>query len=59
MGKSPIVNWKGMVDKIKETYLPKDYEVYFHRRRHNLKKKDVDVASYIKVSPRLCLKCQI
>ena len=27
IGKGPIVSWKGMVAKIKETYLPKDYEV--------------------------------
>ena len=26
-GKGPIVTWKGMVAKIKQAYIPKDYEV--------------------------------
>ena len=26
-GKGPIVTWKGMVDKIKQAYIPKDYEI--------------------------------
>ena len=26
-GKNPITSWKGMVAKMKETYLPDDYEV--------------------------------
>lgn len=45
-GKKPIANWKAMVAKIKETYLPVDCEIQLHKKRHNPKQKDFDVASY-------------
>ena len=46
-----------MVAKIKETYLYEDYEIQLHKKRHNLKQKDLDVASYTeelqKTSPKV------
>lgn len=45
-GKKPIANWKAMVEKIKKTYLPEDYEIHIYKPRQNLRKKDLDVATY-------------
>lgn len=47
-GKKPIASWKAMVTKIKENYLPKDYEIQLHKKRQSLKQKDLDVAAYTK-----------
>ena len=35
-GKSPIATWKGMVTKIGQAYIPKDYKIQLHRRRQYL-----------------------
>ena len=37
MGKKPIGNWKATVTKVKEKYLPEDYEILLHKKRKNLK----------------------
>lgn len=47
-GKIPISTWKGMVSKIRETYLPEDYEVQLHRKRQNLRQKELDVSTHTK-----------
>ena len=38
MDKKLIANYKAMVTKIKEQYLPKDYAIQLHKKRKNLKK---------------------
>jgi hypothetical protein len=48
MGKNPIENWSAMVTKIKENFLPEDFEIQLHKKRQGLKKKDLDVTSYTK-----------
>ena len=45
-----------MVTKVKEKYLPKEYEIQLHKKWQGLKQKDMDVASYTKEFQRLCLK---
>lgn len=40
-GKHPTTTWKGMVAKIKETYLLEDYEVQIHKKRKNLRQKRI------------------
>ena len=56
MGKTPIVNWKAMITKVKENFLPEDFEIQLHKRRKGLRKKDLDVTSYAKEFQRLCLR---
>ena len=58
-GKGPIVTWKGMVSKVKQTYLPDDYEVQMHRRRQNLRQKDLDVQAYTEEFQKLCLRSKV
>ena len=48
-----------MVAKVKENYFPEDYEIQSDRKRQGLKKKDLDVASYIKEFDKLCLRSKI
>ena len=48
MDKAPISNWKAMVTKIQEKFLPEDFEVHLYQRRQVLKQKYKDVASYTK-----------
>lgn len=38
-GNNPITNWKGMVEKVRETYLPNDYEVKLYKKRQNFEAK--------------------
>lgn len=45
-GKKPIATWKGMLSKIREIYIPEDFEIQFHRKRKNLRQKELDVSSY-------------
>lgn len=47
-GKRPISTWKGMLSKIREAYIPEDYEIQLHRRRQNLRQKELDVSIYTK-----------
>lgn len=48
-----------MVTKIKENYLPKDYEIQLHKKRHSLKQKDLDVVAYTKEFQKLFLREKI
>ena len=48
-----------MVTKVKENYLPEDYEIQLHRKRQGLKQKDMDVASYTEKFHKLCLRSKI
>lgn len=32
-GKQPISTWKGMVSKVREAYMPDDYEIQLHKKR--------------------------
>ena len=58
-GKGLIVTWKGMVNKVKHTCLPDDYEVQLHRRRKNLRQKDLDVQAYTGEFQKLCLRSKV
>ena len=48
-----------MVSKIKENYLPEDYEIQLHRKRQSLRQKDLDVAAYIEEFQKLCLRSRV
>ena len=58
-GKKPIANWQAMVTKIKENYLPEDYEIQLHKKRQSLKQKDLDVAAYTEEFHKLCLRSRV
>lgn len=58
-GKSLIVSWKGMLTKLKQTYLLDDSEVQMHRKRQNLRQKDLEVQAYIEEFQKLCLRSKI
>lgn len=58
-GKSPIVTWKGMVAKIRQAYIPDGYEIQLHRRRQNLRQKEMDIHSYIDEFQKLCLRSKV
>ena len=58
-GKKPITNWKAMVAKIRDNYLPEDYEIQLHKKRQSLKQKDLDVASYTEEFQKLCLRSKV
>lgn len=47
-----------MISLIKETYVPEDYGVQLHRRKQNLKQKDMDVSTYTKEFLKLCIKAK-
>ena len=59
MRKKAIVNWKAMIIKVKEQYLPEDYEVQLHKKRQSLKEKDMDGAIYTKEFQKLCLNARV
>ena len=48
-----------MVTKVKEKYLPKDYEIQIHKKRQGLKQKDLDVTTYTKEFQKLCLRSRM
>lgn len=45
-----------MLVKIKEVYLPDDYEVQIHRKRQNLRQKELDVSGYMEEFHKLSLR---
>ncbi|XP_059074805.1 uncharacterized protein LOC131874884 [Cryptomeria japonica] len=47
-----------MIALIKETYVPEDYGVQLHRRKQNLKQKDMDVSTYTEEFLKLCIKAK-
>lgn len=59
IGKEPISSWKGMLVKIKETYFPQDYEVQIHRKRQNLRQKELDVSSHMEEFQKHSLRSQV
>ena len=59
LGKEPIINWKAMVNKMKEQYFPEDYEIQLHKKRQSLKKKDMDIATYIEEFQNLCPRSRV
>lgn len=58
-GKRPIATWKGMLSKIREAYILEDYEIQLHRRRQNLRQKELDVSTYTEEFQKLCLRSKI
>lgn len=58
-GKNPISTWKGMVRKIKEAYMPYAYEIQLHKKRKSLRKKDLDVNSYIEDFQKLFMRSNV
>ena len=58
-GKQPISTWKGMVAKVKEAYLPKDYEIQLHKRRQSLRQRDQEMSSYTEEFQRLCMRSNV
>lgn len=58
-GKNPIATWKGMLAKVRETYIPKDYEIQLHKKRQNMRQRDLDMSSYTKKFQKLCLRSKV
>lgn len=58
-GKQPISAWKGMVAKVKEAYMPNDYEIQLHKKRQSLRQKDQDVNTYTEEFQKLCLRSNV
>ena len=48
-----------MSNMIRDTYVPKDYEVKLHMRSQNLRQKELSVSSYIEEFPKLCINSRI
>ena len=48
-----------MAAKIKQDYILEYYEIYLHRRRQNLRQKDMDVHSYTKEFQKPCLRSKV
>ncbi|XP_059073655.1 uncharacterized protein LOC131874339 [Cryptomeria japonica] len=57
-GKNMINSWNKMIALVKETYVPEDYGVQLHRRKQNLKQKDMDVSTYTEEFLKLCIKAK-
>ena len=58
-GKNPIAIQKGMVANVRETYLPKYFEVQLNNRRQNLMQRDNDVTNYIEEFQKLYLRLKV
>ena len=58
-GKQPISTWKGMVAKVKEAYMPDDYEIQLHKKRQSLRQKDQDVNTYTEEFQKLCMRSNV
>ena len=48
-----------MVAKIKQAYIFEDYEIQLHRRRQNLRQKNMGVHSYTEEFQKLCLRSKV
>ena len=59
LDKRPIENWKTMTSKVKEQYLPNNYENQLHNKRKRLKEKGLDVETYTKEFQKLCLRYRL
>lgn len=51
-----ITSWKKMIAEIKGVYVPEDYEVQLHKRRKNLRQKEMDVYAYTEEFQKLSIK---
>lgn len=54
-----MATWKKTLDLVKEAYVPMDYNVQLHRRRQNLKQKEMDMSSYTKEFMKLCVRTKV
>ena len=45
-----------MVTKLKDNFLPEEFEIQLHKRRQGLMQKDIDMTSYTEEFQRLCLR---
>lgn len=57
-GKRKVATWKKMMALVKEAYVLVDYNVQLHKRRQNLKQKEMDVISYIEEFMK-CVKTKV
>ena len=48
-----------MSNMIRDTYVPKDYEVQLHMRRQNLRQKELDVSLYTEEFHKLCIRSRM
>lgn len=55
-GRGMITSWKKMIAEIKRVYVPRDYEVQLHKRRKNLRQKEMDVCAYTEEFQKLSIK---
>jgi hypothetical protein len=55
-GKHKITRWDRMVAKIKEKFIPKDYQINMFRRLQNLRQKILSVKAYIEEFYRLNIR---
>lgn len=58
-GKNPIATWKGILAKVREAYILEDYEIQLHKRRQNLRQRELDVSSYTGEFQKLCLRSKV
>lgn len=45
-GKAKIISWDKMIAKLKDKFLPRDYEVQLFKKLQSLKQRDLDVKEY-------------
>ena len=57
-GKGQVTTWIKMEKFFKKAYVPKDYEVKIHRRRMNLRQKDMTISAYIDEFQALVMRKQ-
>lgn len=55
-GRGMIASWKKMIIEIKGVYVPEDYDVQLHKRRLNLRQKEMDVCAYTEEFQKLSIK---
>ena len=55
-GKPKITSWDRMVSKMKNNFLPKDFEVQMHKKMQGLKQKDLDVKAYTNEFHKLSMR---
>jgi hypothetical protein len=55
-GKQNIKSWDRMVAKLKEKFIPKDYQINLFRRMQNLRQKGMTVKEYTEEFYRLNIR---
>ena len=48
-----------MVHKVREAYMPKDYEIQLHQKRQSNRQRDLDVNLYTKEFQKLCMRSNV